>query len=75
MQQRTQVVYILPPYMPFVGPRMYRDAVCPETFAVQRHLQHIRHITAARIAQRCYLVYVYAQFSHNSTVCSGQKYK
>ena len=60
LEQRTDSPYVAVADVPFIGPGMDGDALGSELFAVQGGGGHVRHICAARIAQRGYLVDVYA---------------
>ena len=58
-QQRTQIIYICPADVAFVGTGMNSNTVSPESFTIKCYLHHIGGIPSACISQCSNLVYVY----------------
>ena len=58
-QQRTQIIYICPADVAFVGTGMNSNTVSPESFTIKCYLHHIGDIPSACISQCSNLVYVY----------------
>jgi hypothetical protein len=50
--------------MALVGPRVNRDSLGPEGFAVKGGFGYIRHVTAAGIPDGGYLIYVDTESGH-----------
>ena len=58
-------ICVATPDMTFVRTGMHRYTIRAKVLAILCNLQHIRHISTPRVAQRGHLIDVYTQFSHN----------
>ena len=65
--QGTDDPYVAVADVALVRARMDGDAFCSESFAVEGCLGHVRYVAAARVAQGCYLIDIYAQSGHVSS--------
>ena len=59
--------------VPLVRPGVDGDALGAEALAVEGGFRHVGHVAAARVAQGCHLVDIYAQSSHVRLFFSRQK--